>query len=153
MSTDKSPALNGELNKSQRLKEDLTDLGVFDSKMSLYLLEKLREYSVMGFSGFEGRHYSLFESFTQDMGKAVTLQNLLYLLAFKYIVSGQIGHEHIPDDPSVESERRQVIFGAAIGIPTFFVHEKTGNTLIKKIMGKTDRVRIERTLSRIHAYI
>ena len=142
MSTDKSPALNGELNNSQRLKEDLTDLGVFDSKMSLYLLEKLREYSVMGFSGFEGRHYSLFESFTQDMGQAVTLQNLLYLLAFKYIVSGQIGHEHIPDDPSVESERRQVIFGAAIGIPTFFVHEKTGNTLLKKIMGKTDRVRM-----------
>jgi len=144
MSTDKSPALNGELNNSQRLKEDLADLGVFDTKMSLYLLEKLREYSVMGFSGFEGRHFSLFESFTQDMGPAVTLQNLLYLLAFKYIVTGQIGHEHIPDDPSVESERRQVIFGAAIGIPTFFVHENTGNALLKKIMGKTDRVRMSR---------
>jgi hypothetical protein len=91
--------------------------------MSLYLLEKLREYKVMGFSGFEGRHYSLFESFTQDMGPAVTLQNLLYLLAFKYIVTGQISHEHIPDDPSVESERRQVVFGAAIGLPTFFVRD------------------------------
>ena len=105
------------------------------TKMSLYLLEKLREYSVMGFSGFEGRHYSLFESFTQDMGPAVTLQNLLYLLAFKYIVTGQIGHEHIPDDPSVESERRQVIFGAAIGIPTFFVTRKYRQCPVKKDYG------------------
>ncbi len=144
MSTDESPALDGELCNSQRLKEDLADLGVFDTKMSLYLLEKLREYKVMGFSGFEGRHYSLFESFTEDMGPAVTLQNILYLLAFKYIVTGQIGHEHIPDDPSVESERRQVVFGAAIGIPTFFVRENTGNVLMKKIIGKTDRVRTSR---------
>ena len=144
MSTDRSPALNGELYNSQPLKEDLADLGVFDTQMSLYLLEKLREYKVMGFSGFEGRHYSLFERFTEDMGQAVTLQNLLYLLAFKYIFSGQISHENIPDDPSVESERRQIIFGSAIGIPTFFVHNNTGNTLIKKIIGKTNRVRSSR---------
>lgn len=141
MSTDKSPALNGELYNGQRLKEDLADLGVFDAKMSLYLLEKLREYESMGFSGFEGRHYSLFESFTRDMGPAVSLQNLLYLLAFKYIFTGEIRHENIPDDPSIESERRQIIFGSAIGIPTFFVHNNTGNTLIKKIIGRTGRVR------------
>jgi len=153
MSTDRSPALDGSLDNSQRMKEDLADLGVFDAKMSLYLLEKLREYKVMGFSGFEGRHYSLFESFTQDMGPAVTLQNLLYLLAFKYIVTGQIGHEHIPNDPSVESERRQVIFGAAIGLPTFFVSANTGNALLKKIIGKTERVRMSRRYpgyARIH---
>jgi hypothetical protein len=144
MSTDQSPALNGKLHNSQRLKEDLADLGVYDAQMSLYLLEKLREHSVMGFSGFEGRHYSLFDSFTDDMGQAVNLQNLLYLLAFKYIVTGQIGHEHIPDDPSVESERRQVIFGAAIGIPTFFVRGDTSNILLKKIITKTERVRMSR---------
>jgi hypothetical protein len=142
MSTEKSPALNGALFNSQHLKEDLADLGVFDTKMSLYLLDKLREYEVMGFSGFEGRHYSLFASFEQDFGQAVSLQNLLYLLAFKYIASGQIGHANIPDDPSIESERRQIIFGSAIGIPTFFVHNKTNNTLIKKIVGKTERVRM-----------
>ena len=144
MSTDRSPALDGSLENSQRLKVDLADLGVFDTKMSLYLLEKLREYKVMGFSGFEGRHYSLFESFTQDMGPAVTLQNLLYLLAFKYILTGQISHEHIPDDPSVESERRQVVFGAAIGLPTFFISANTGNALLKKIIAKTERVRMSR---------
>jgi len=130
------------LGNSQRLKTDLADLGVFDTKMSLYLLEKLREFGVMGFSGFEGRHYSLFESFTRDMEPAVNLQNLLYLLAFKYIVTSQIGHGHIPDDPSVESERRQVIFGAAIGIPTFFVRSDTGNVLLKKIIARTQRVRM-----------
>jgi hypothetical protein len=98
----------------------------------------------MGFSGFEGRHYSLFESFARDMGPAVSLQNLLYLLAFKYILSGKLRHEDIPDDPSVESERRQIVFGSAIGIPTFFVHNNTGNALIKKIIGKTKRVRPSR---------
>jgi len=144
MSTDKSPALNGELYNTQRLKEDLAHLGVFDTKMSFYLLEKLREHKVIGFSGFEARHYSLFESFAQDMGRAVSLQNLLYLLAFKYIFSGKLRHDDIPDDPSIESERRQIIFGSAIGIPTFFVHGNTRNVLIKKIIAKTERVRPSR---------
>lgn len=141
MSTDKNPALNGELFNSERLKRDLADLGVFDTKMSLYLLEKLREFEVMGFSGFEGRYHSLFESFARDMGPAVSLQNLLYLLAFKYIFSGKVSHNDIPDDPSVESERRQIIFGSAIGLPTFFIHSNTSNTFIKRIIGKTERVR------------
>lgn len=144
MSTDQSPALNGEINNSQRLKADLADLGVFDAQMSLYLLEKLRECHTMGFSGFEGRHYSLFENFTQDMGPAVNLQNLLYLLAFKYMVTGQIDHQHIPDDPSVESERRQVFFGSAVGLPTFFVRSDTGNALLKKIIARAHRVRMSR---------
>jgi hypothetical protein len=95
----------------------------------------------MGFSGFEGRHYSLFDSFIPDMGQAVSLQNLIYLMAFKYIASGQISHEDIPDNPFIESERRQIIFGSAIGIPTFFVHKNTGNTFLKRIIEKTQRVR------------
>lgn len=49
LSTEKSPALNGKLNNSQQLKQDLADLGVFDTKMSLYLFDKLREYDNMGF--------------------------------------------------------------------------------------------------------
>ena len=141
LSTGKSPALNGKLYNSQQLKHDLADLGVFDTKMSLYLFDKLREYDNMGFSGFEGRHYSLFDSFMPDMGQAVSLQNLIYLLAFKYIAAGEISHEDIPDDPFIESERRQIIFGSAIGIPTFFVHRNTGNTFLKGIIEKTQRVR------------
>jgi hypothetical protein len=141
LSTEKSPALNGKLHNSQQLKQDLADLGVFDTNMSLYLFDKLREYDTMGFSGFEGRHYSLFDSFILDMGQAVNLQNLIYLLAFKYVATGQISHETIPDDPFIESERRQIIFGSAIGIPTFFVHRNTGNTFLKQIIEKTQRVR------------
>lgn len=141
MSTEKSPALDGHLHNSDRLKKDLADMGVFDAQMSLYLFEKLREYESMGFSGFEARHYSLFENFEGDMGRAVELQNLLYCLAFKYIASGRISHFHIPDNPAVESERRQIIFGAAIGIPTFFVRQDTDNLLMKRIIAGTDRVR------------
>ena len=141
LSTEKSPALNGKLNNSQQLKQDLADLGVFDTKMSLYLFDKLREYDNMGFSGFEGRHYSLFDRFMPDMSQAINLQNLIYLLAFKYIATGRISHEDIPDDPFIESERRQIIFGSAIGIPTFFVHQNTSNTFLKRIIKKTQRVR------------
>ena len=144
LSTEKSPALDGKLNNSRHLKQDLADLGVFDTRMSLYLFDKLREYDNMGFSGFEGRHYSLFDSFAPDMSQAVSLQNLIYLLAFKYIATGQISHENIPDNPFIESERRQIIFGSAIGIPTFFVHRNTGNTFLKHIMEKTQRVRSSR---------
>lgn len=141
LSTETSPALNGKINNSRPLKQDLADLGVFDTKMSLYLFEKLREYDVMGFTGFESRHYSLFESFNRDMSQAVNLQNLVYLLAFKYIAKGQIRHEHIPDEPFIESERRQIIFGGAIGIPTFFVRRNTGNALLKTILEKANKVR------------
>ncbi len=144
LSTEKSPALNGKLHNGQQLKHDLADLGVFDTKMSLYLFDKPREYDQMGFSGFEGRHYSLFDSFMPDMAQAVSLQNLIYLLAFKYIATGRISHENIPDDPFIESERRQIIFGSAIGIPTFFVHRHTGNGFLKSIIEKTQRVRSSR---------
>ncbi|MFO7568926.1 MAG: hypothetical protein R6W75_03935 [Smithellaceae bacterium] len=141
MSTDQSPALDGSFGNSLLLKRDLADLGVFDTQMSLYLFEKLREYDAMGFSGFEARHYSLFESFKEDMARAVNLQQLLYLLAFKYIATGEIRHETIPDSPLIESERRQVIFGAAIGIPTFFVKRDTSNRFLGSIVARTGKVR------------
>ncbi len=147
LSTEKSPALNGIMNNTRQLKQDLMDLGIFDTQMSLYLFEKLREYDNMGFSGFEGRHYSLFDSFMTDMAQATNLQNLIYLLAFKYIISGQVTHKNIPDDPFVESERRQVIFGSAIGIPTFFVQRNTGNHFLKRILEKTQKIRSSRRYS------
>jgi len=118
LSTDRSPALNGQPGNSDRLRRDLADMGVFDEQMSLYLLYKLREFARMGFSGFEGRHYSLFGSFREDMGRATDLQVLITALAYKYMAEG-IRHCHIPDDPEIESERRQVFFGAAVAIPTF----------------------------------
>ncbi|KAF0219964.1 MAG: hypothetical protein FD174_1688 [Geobacteraceae bacterium] len=141
LSTDRSPALDGKPGNDDRLRKDLADMGVFDNQMSLYLLYKLREFRKMGFSGFEGRHYSLFESLEDDMGGAADLQTLITALAFKYMAEGKLFHAHIPDDPYVESERRQIFFGAAIGIPTFYVRKNTSNQFLKKIIMRTGQVR------------
>ena len=147
LSTDESPALDGTPGNCQRLKKDLAHLGIFHEDMSVYLLYKLREYETMGFSGFEGRYYSLFESILDDMGSATSLQTLLTALAYKYILSGLVTHADIPDDPSLESERRQVFFGAAIGIPTFFVKKDTRNLFLRKIFARTVRTRQSRRYS------
>jgi len=141
MSTPQSPALNGRLGNSDKLKRDLAELGVFDGQMSLYLLYKLREFGVMGFSGFEGRHYSQFDSLQDDLGRATDLQMLINALAFKYMAKGSLSHQEIPDDPSLESERRQIFFAAAIGNPTFFVRKNSSNRFLKRIIEKTREVR------------
>ena len=144
MSTEKSPALNGVLNNHDRLKQDLSDLGVFDKRMSIYSFLKIREYDVMGFSGFEGRYYSLFPGFERDMAPATNLQHFLLALAFKYMANGVATHDAIPDDPFVESERRQIVFGSAVGIPTFFIRQDTPNIFLKRIIANTQRVRTSR---------
>jgi len=69
--------------------------------------------------------WSLFDSLLDDLAGAIRLQGLITALAFKYIMKGDVNHVHIPDDPSIESERRQIFFGAAIGLPTFFVKKDT----------------------------
>ena len=140
LSTDRSPALNGVMGNTDHLRRDLADMGVFDEQMSVYLLYKMREYSKMGFTGFEGRHYSLFGNFEEDMGRAADLQTLITALAYKYIAMGTT-HAHIPDTSSVESERRQIFFGSAIGIPTFFIRKNSSNAFLNKILKKTDAVR------------
>jgi hypothetical protein len=147
MSTESSPALDGSWGNGERLKRDLADLGVFDLKMPLYLLYRLREFEVMGFTGFEGRYYSLFESLTEDVGRAVDLQALITALAFKYQAEGKYSHIDIPDNPFVESERRQIFFGAAIGLPTFFVRRDTPNQLLRAILSRTKRTRASRRYS------
>lgn len=134
MSADENPALDGRLGSAGRLKQDLQSMGVFDMRMPLYLLFRLREFSNMHFSGFEGRHYSLFPSFTEDMAPAAELQTLVTALAFKYIMEGRLTHDDIPDKVSVESERRQIFFGAAIGLPTFYVHSGTENRFLARIL-------------------
>jgi len=140
-STEKSPALNGMVFNHDRLKEDLHNLGVFDKKMSLYSFIKLREYDAMGFSGFENRYHSLFPSFEQDMAYAVELQNLLHALAFKYLIEMKLDHGDIPDNPFIESERRQIIFGRAIDLPTFFIRHDTDNAFMERILKRTSGIR------------
>jgi len=140
LSTDHSPALNGDMGNTDRLRRDLADMGVFDEQMSVYLLYKQREFAKMGFSGFEGRHYSLFPTFGNDMGMAASLQALVTAMAYKYMAQG-IDHHQIPDSPSLESERRQIFFDVAIGLPTFFVRKDTTNHFLIAIISKTKGVR------------
>ena len=144
LSTDESPALDGTLGNSDRLKRDLADQGVFDPRMSLYSFYRLRSYEQLGFCGFEGRYYSLCEDLDGDLAGAVDVQSLVTALAFKYVAEGTIGHSDIPDDPTIESERRQIIFGGAIGIPTFFVRTQTANKLMRRILNLVERTRQSR---------
>ncbi|MGD9231857.1 MAG: hypothetical protein PVJ20_13660, partial [Desulfobacterales bacterium] len=147
MSTDQSPALDGRLGSEALLKKDLSDLGVFDTSMAIYLLYRLRCFENMGFSGFEGRYYSQFESLKNDMFHAANLQCLITALAFKYVLQEKLTHQMIPDDPVVESERRQIFFGSAIGIPTFYVRRDTRNQFLTNILKKTKRTRFSRRYS------
>lgn len=141
MSTHRCPALDGELGNDLRLKRDLAALGVFHESMSTYLLYKQRSFGVMGFSGFEGRFYSLFDSLEHDMRPAARLQQFLSALACKLVLSGRVGRALIPDNPEVESERRQIFFASAINLPTFFVRRDSGNALLHDLVSRTARVR------------
>jgi len=144
LSTTRSPALDGRVGNGDRLRRDLADLGIFDGQMSVYLLCKLREKHLVGFSGFEGRHYSLFESFEDDLGAAADLQNLVILFAYKLMAEGKLTHRDIPDTPVIESERRQIFFATAIGIPTVFVRRTTRNRFLRSILERTDGIRPSR---------
>ncbi|MEA2082896.1 MAG: hypothetical protein U9O82_01390 [Thermodesulfobacteriota bacterium] len=141
LSTDESPALDGRPGNDRKLKDDLASMGVFHREMPLYMLYRLRAFEDIGFSGFEGRYYSLFNRLMDDMTQAVNLQRLITTLAYKYIFQRQVSHAHISDDPTIESERRQIFFGTAIGIPTFFIHKSTGNQFMKKILRRTHNIR------------
>jgi len=147
MATDESPALDGCLGNDLRLKQDLGDMGVFDPCMPLYMLYRARCFEAMGFTGFEGRHYSLFENLTHDMGHAANLQMLVTALAYKIIFTGQVSHGDIPDSPFVESERRQIFFGAAVGIPTFYVRSDTPNRFLARMVRRTPNTRSSRRYS------
>ena len=76
LSTDLSPALKGQIGNDKRLKEDLAALGIFDTSMPLCCLYRLRQQAAVGYSGFEGRHYSLYDSLL-NLDNAIRLQSLL----------------------------------------------------------------------------
>jgi hypothetical protein len=141
MSTHRCPALDGALGNDLRLKQDLASQGVFHESMSTYLLYKQRAFATMGFSGFEGRFFSLFDSLETDMRPAATLQQLLSALACKLILEGRVRRASIPDTPEVESERRQIFFATAISLPTFFVRRDSGNAVLLDLVSRVPRVR------------
>jgi hypothetical protein len=144
LSTDESPALDGMEGNDDRLKRDLAMMGVFSREMALYIPYRQRRFASMGFSGFEGRHYSIFPSFLEDLSHAATLQALVTALAYKYVFSGRLSHADIPHDPTSESERRQIFFGTAIGIPTFYVRRKSPNRFLMGLLSGTARTRFSR---------
>lgn len=141
LSTESSPGLNGAVGNHERLKEELGELGVFDPRMSMYLPYRQRLFAASGYVGFEGRCYSLFHSLRDDMAQAVDLQHLVTTLAYRYVVEGRVQHHDIPDQPSIESERRQIFFGRAIGLPTFFVRADSANRFLRKILTGVTRQR------------
>ncbi|MBF0518287.1 MAG: hypothetical protein HQK92_01030, partial [Nitrospirae bacterium] len=150
LSTESSPSLDGSLGNEQRFKRDLMHMGVFDERMSTYLFYRMRKFIEIGYSGFEGRYYSLFESILSDLGNSAGLQTLITLYAYYLLANGEVTHGDIPDTPFVESERRQIIFGMAIGIPTFYVRTDTKNLFLRKILAKVKHIRLS---SRYSGYL
>lgn len=143
-SVEQSPALNGVMGNQERLKQDLTEMGVFDSRMAIYLPYRMRALAAFGFSGFEGRQYSLFPDLETTFALAVDLQTLITRLAYRWVLEGAVRHADIPDDPCTESERRQIFFASAIGVPTIFVRADTGNTMLRRILALAERQRPSR---------
>lgn len=150
LSTETCPGLNGMPGNHERLKSELSEMGIFDTRMSIYLLYRQRLFGTSGYAGFEGRSYSLFHSLQEDMAEAVNIQNLVTALACRYIQEGKVHHHDIPDQPSIESERRQIFFAGAVGIPTFYVRADTGNRLLRKIL---THVRSQRNSLRYKGYV
>ena len=142
LSTEQCPGLDGRLENQQKLSRDLMHMGVFHDRMPIYSFFRQRHFSKMGYSGFEGRFYSLFHSLQNDLAHAVNLQQLITLFAYRLIASGSVTHRTISDDPFCESERRQIVFASAIHLPTFFVKNNGGNFFLRHILKYTENIRI-----------
>jgi hypothetical protein len=134
LATEQASALDGEPGNVTRLVSELDELGIVDRRLSFYMPLRLREFGKMGFSGFEGRYYSLFPTFRHDMAAATNLQQWLLMVSYQLALQGTVGACDIPDDPTSESERRQPFFFAAAGLPAFYVHKQSRNELLKEIV-------------------
>ena len=139
--TSAQPAFDGQVGNGERLKATLEARNLYSSNMTFYALYRLREFAKMGFSGFEGRHYSLFGGLQQDMGPAADLQACVTAYAYRLMAAGAVMHAQIPDDPETESERRQIFFAAAIGLPSFYIRRDTRNVFLRRVLGYTRRTR------------
>ena len=139
MSTHENSLLDGNEGNEVRLSQDLQEMGIFDTRLSLYMLLRLRKVSIHGFSGMEARYFSTFESLFDDLGEAIQLQRIILTLAWKMILEERVTHDDIPDIPEVESERRQIFFGSAIDIKTVFIHEKSPNHFLSTLLSTLQR--------------
>ncbi|MHB1022860.1 MAG: hypothetical protein ACYC46_07565 [Acidobacteriaceae bacterium] len=142
LATRRTSALDGSQGNVERLKAELDQLGIFDSRLALYLPGRLRELSKSGYAGFEGRLYSLFPGFERDMASAVNLQQLVLAVAWQWALSGTVTHADIPDDPTSESERRSSLFFTAAGLPAFYVRVNSRNNLLHRLLLRVKNVRL-----------
>ncbi len=133
--------LDGRLGNSADVVRDLEAQGVYSSAMTLYLPYRLRQVAHIGFSGFEGRYYSTFESLTDDLARGTELQLLITALAYRYMAAGSGTPFHIPDDRNTESDRRQFFFAAAAGIPACYVRRQTLAPFLARILENAQQVR------------
>ncbi len=133
--------LDGRPGNSAEVLRDLEAQGVYNSGMTLYLPYRLREVAHIGFSGFEGRYYSTFESLTDDLARGAELQLLITALAYRYMATGIGTAFHIPDDRNTESDRRQFFFAAAAGIPSCYVKRQTMAPFLARILENARQVR------------
>lgn len=141
LSSDLCSPIDGNYDSEEKYKRYLHSCGVFDKNMSIYLLNKLRRCSSIGFCGYESRFYSLFESFSDDMSAAVNLQVLLQMLAIKYISKYNIRHEDISSDPFTESERRNAFFSTAINLPVLNFKIENGSIIQKRILNNVSKLK------------
>ncbi|MGE4519008.1 MAG: hypothetical protein AB7E04_05820 [Desulfobacteraceae bacterium] len=141
MSSPSSPCLDGQPGNQKKLLEEISNSGIFNEKMPLYLLFRTRESDKCGFSGFEARFYSTFENFNEDMRFAQILQAVITSLAYKYILEEKLCHKDIPDTVFTESERRQPVFCEASGISSFYVKQNTTNKFLKKILSHMEDIK------------
>jgi hypothetical protein len=133
--------LDGRLGNSADVLRDLEAQGIYDSSMTLYLPYRLRQVAHIGYSGFEGRYYSTFESLTDDLARSAELQLLITALAYRYMATGSGTSSHIADDRNTESDRRQFFFSAAAGIPACYVRRQTLAPFLARILENTRQVR------------
>ncbi|MBN1501588.1 MAG: hypothetical protein JW982_15630 [Spirochaetes bacterium] len=138
ISSDLYCPLNGITGSDAEFKNYLHNAGIFDRKMSLYLLFKLREFGKNGFTGFEARFHSLFRNFSSDMKFAADLQILLQMLAYRYISEMKIRHYDILSDPFTESERRYSFFSSAVGIRILNFKIDSNSFMQKRILSNAN---------------
>lgn len=134
LSTEQASALDGIPGNTAGLAEELDQLGIVDKRMSFYMPLRLRHLSTSGYSGFEARYYSLFPSYDRDMAPAMELQQLLLAVAYRMAITGAVTPDQVPDDPTAESERRQAFFFSAAGLPAFYVHKRSRNQLLVRVL-------------------
>jgi len=105
---------------AERLKAELEAKGLSSRNMTFYTLYRLREFSKMDSPAFRRRTTACLPA-DGDLGRPRPAGAGSPPMPYQCMARGEVLHAHIRDDPDTESERRQMFFAAAIGLPVFYV--------------------------------